>query len=758
MKLTDKNFNNHSLPQNQTFKADMMYGPFPGMIIPQEVPEDQYEHETNKVELPDLYYMPESYHREQTFVDKVKKVDMMGLIHPWFEHTLLMVASCTGLALGIDAFDKSCNKEFEKSILGKAAKLGDKIAESKPLNNKFSMKVGGALSKSWKWIKTKAMKNDVINAMVKTPSQPEWSTPKYELKHTSFQIVNRFKELANVFGLNPGMVVEDGKGIKALKIKNLALSEAETEGLKKVFKVGNLSEVADSEVVNRVILQRLGKTETEIASLLTGGNTTETVMKELVKKSGLTASEIETIFKDEIGTKETIELVKKASKNLKDIKIYNGKIVLNGKFQPFANLEGFQTVYNRANSITESGAKTRLGRFMGKMVQKLHKGLTFENKKLGVMLWVAPFITATILNTMKAEKDEKVGTAVAGMTGAVSWVFAFPFAIRAVHALGGIQYAGMGEEKVKAYRGLIEKFNKDVKEGVFGSWKEYLKAKHDLKVELRNMRIVPKQNFLTKILRGISKFTKADLLKLESYQGSSRIANMIRKLPNLLKDGAYAPLRFLVVMMAGVPIADKIINKITSAIFGKPYDDMKDTEMESAKEKQEEFTMNDLRSKLLEIQANKMNPQLENAAANINPKPVAEQAKAIPVSMTELAEKADKTEVKPMVQEIKIEEPAEEVPAVPEKVDNYTYIPSSENVLKNSAASAEKYEQYIPSPKSVFNDFNPTMDVNKYIPAQTGIKINKVFDNSGLEAALKRANNAEQKALNVLAGNFGNVA
>ena len=70
--------------------------------------------------------------------------------------------------------------------------------------------------------------------------------------------------------------------------------------------------------------------------------------------------------------------------------------------------------------------------------------------------------------------------------------------------------------------------------------------------------------------------------------------------------------------------------------------------------------------------------------------------------------------------------------------DNYTYIPSSENLIKK--------EQEKIRPEN-----------NKYIPSQLGAKINKSFDNSGLEAALKRADRAEKVALQTLAGNFNGI-
>ena len=47
--------------------------------------------------------------------------------------------------------------------------------------------------------------------------------------------------------------------------------------------------------------------------------------------------------------------------------------------------------------------------------------------------------------------------------------------------------------------------------------------------------------------------------------------------------------------------------------------------------------------------------------------------------------------------------------------------------------------------------------MDKYIPSQLGIKVNKVFDNSELEKAIRRSQRAEKKALDALAGNFGNI-
>ena len=320
--------------------------------------------------------------------------------------------------------------------------------------------------------------------------------------------------------------------------------------------------------------------------------------------------------------------------------------------------------------------------------------------------------------------------------------------------------------------------------------KKYWKAKRDLNKKLRKMRgDVKNQNLLTKMLRGISRFSKSDLVKLESYKNNSSIGNFVRKIPNLMKDYViFGPGRFILFLFGGAALADKLIEKTTAKLFGKGYDEYKDKEMLEAKEKQEEFTMNDLRARMVELYNAKQNPATDEKAEEAKMINTDYVNKTVPESMQKLAQKSDevvdsesymnlkeneavaqeksitksdieedvskstspineniqpKSDVTQMIMPVikkgenKTNHNAENKVPVEKKYDNYTYIPSSENVLKNADNSPQ---------------------VNKYIPAQTAIKINKVFDNSGLEAAIKRANRAEQRAINTLAGNFGSAS
>ncbi len=789
MNTINNNVNNYNVHHKEPgFKADMMYSPIPGLMMPQDFNANSSLENVPNSDLPDLYYMPESYQKPKTFMDKIKKADIMGLIAPWFEHPLLMLGTAAGLSIGVDKFDKSCNKEYEKSIVGRAAKFGDNIQESKFVQSNGVQKVLKFIKNGWGKIKTTAMKSNMIRAMVESPTRPEWAMPKSELETTNQRIVQKFRELASKLGLTP-----DGGTELNFRLKNLVLDDAEMNGLKKLYNVKKLSKLSnakESEAVNRIILQRLGCSKDEIVSILSSNSASETVVKEILKKSGLTEIEVKTIFEDTTG--KSINLIEKACKNLKNLRFANGRLAIMGSYQPFTSIESPFGICNRiASKTVGEGAKTKTGAFMSKLVQKLHEMFTFRGGGKGtVLLWVTPMLATAVLNTIKAEKEEKVGTAVSGVINSFAWVLYFPIVLKAIHAFGGIQYTGMGKAKVAEYLKDKQDFNKLVTEQKFGSWKEYWNAKRALKKKLKGMRQVKNQNLLTETLRGISRFSKSDLVKLESYQNKSVIGNFVRRIPNLMKDYViFGPGRFILFLFGGAALADKLIEKTTTKLFGKGYDDLKDKEMESEKEKQEEFTMNDLRARMVEIQNSKLNPQAEEKVAEVKEISTDKTPKMVPESMIELAKKAEEPVelLKPeaLNENVTVEQEkitpnanvdAEEVQSkdnqiaensqqnknvmevfMPEikrtdataeqhikakaieekKYDNYTYIPSSENVLKNS---------------------DNTPQVNKYIPAQTAIKINKVFDNSGLESAIKRANRAEQRALSTLAGNFGSAS
>ena len=676
------------------------------------------------VQLPDIYYSPNSFKKEQSFTEKLKKADIMEIITPWFEHPLMMLGTCFGISYGVDAFSKSCNKEYDKSILSRAAKFGDKIEKSDAIQSKPAQNVLRWIKTGGSKVKNFAMKSDVIRAMVETPSRPENASPKNELLNTEARAVEKFKEIVNQLGL---IGEEGGK----LNIKRLHLNKDVIKGLESDFGVQKLSDVAEEKVVSRYLLKQSGLfNEAEMKSVIEGSNPVTTALSKITEKIG-GAEKLKLYAEDSTGAyrKEILKICEQ----LNGISINQGTD-FGGKLKKplLPNQTGFQDVYNRIHSITD-GAKTETGKFMSKFLQKIHRGFTFGGAKAGVMLFVAPMIVKTLLNTGKADKDEKVGTFAHGMVEAVSWVFTFPLILMGIHAVGGIQYAGMGKEKVEQLRNKVAKFNKRVENGEFTSHAQWKEAKKQVSKEIADLRKVENQNFVTRCLRKISKFGKSDLLKLERYKDKNVIKN-VRNLPAWLKNFTWSFGRFAVFMVVGIPIVDKIITKCMNKVFGHHYDDMIEKDNLAEKETQKEFLHDDLQERMYKAQAKKMGlipPEAEPQAAEA-------EAEVLPPVMPEAIQaESTQPEVKPLpvIQNTSatVQNPVhQQIETV--KRDNYNYIPSQDSVLRKAVP----------------------VQVNKYVPSQMAANVGKVFDNSGLEAALRRADRAEDRAIQTLAGKFPN--
>ena len=228
------------------------------------------------------------------------------------------------------------------------------------------------------------------------------------------------------------------------------------------------------------------------------------------------------------------------------------------------------------------------------------------------------------------------------------------------------------------------------------------------------------------MIRGLSRLTKWDLLKLEGYNGGNLASRIYHKLPNFLKDAAYSPARFLVFMLALVPFYDKIVTNCAKKIFGNYYDGMKEEEYAEKKKEQKKFLKNDLQKRLYEAQANKLNKISINSAVQEEqlPESLVQQQIAKP------AENLTKETIQNQAEEAQIQK----LKSLKNPIDSYTYIPSQENILNN----------------------DKMLRTEKYIPSQIGAKFTKTFDNSALESALRRADRAELKAVQILSGKFAN--
>lgn len=782
-------------------------------------------------------YQNATVKNKASFKESLKKWDMMNLIYPWLEHPILMSGTCFGLAWGVDKFSKSCGGEYEKSLVGKTANLGDRIQNSKFVQSK-------PFQSAWNWgrnmtnkVSNFFCKSDAINAIKTTPSEAEWGLVKDELLSMKQRVVHDFSTVARTLKLS-----EEGYA----ELSELGLDKNERQFLQDFFKGSSVSEEMAS---NAVQLKRIGLTNDAINDILSKSDATVITKTKQLEKLGVDVEFLQKLEKNPASLRDIVK-VREACKRGKGIRIGAGHQKWLGKFQIFERYIGLDEVGNRLISMTE--AKTKLGRMLASFMQRCHRGFTFGGGKIGVLLFVSPLLVETMMNVKKAEPNQKVGTAAQGVVSATSWVFTFPLGLSIMHHLAGVQYAGMSKEKVAEYRKLISEFNEKVDNGLLKEKLDYDKALKELKFGvdgkggLKALRETKPQNLLTKICKKLGSFVTMDLETIRPYKGSNSISNIGRKIPNFLKNVGGVPMRLIIWGALTMSVLDAAINKGIKTCFGNYYDGMKAEEHENNKKAQKEFLKEDLRIRLLEAQKKKVygeimksdsseqqpNDELKNAAINkdsqlaretmlknvqkmssnqeqseaaqgFNQNKIEEQPydnKTITQNITEPSIQ-ENNNIEQKTQSIPVQEAQEQIKAQtapvqddvvsnqniqpkvqtevqtrPESniqqnpqniaseetvkpIDTNTYIPSPVCTIKQPKQKSKRDNYtYIPSSENVLKKNEKNSDVNKYIPSQEGAKFNKTFDNSGLEGALKRADRAERRAIQVLSGNFESLS
>ena len=682
----------------------------------------QVQQQQQPVRIPNYYYVPDNY-EHKSFKETVKEVDVMGVVSPFIEYPLYVIPTWIGLSLGADAFSKACGGKYEGSLTAKAARFGDRIQNSKLIQSKPSQAMIKGLGSVKNAGKKVVQNSAILRAMRDTPTMPEWSLVKSQMFNQKQEVVQEFIRITEVLKLAEN---------QPIKLQDIGLDSKEKEMLKKVFKVNKLSEIPDEKIINQVLLSRLGRSEAEINKIQAlGHGSTSAVKKEILKELGMTPEKLK-LIKEDIHGKYIPEVEKAVGKAGSKVRMGAGHFKWLGPLtKPFERTIGCDHIYNKLHSMG-SGAKTATGRFTSKMMQMIYRGFTFGGGKAGLLLFIAPLLVESAMNTKKADKDQKVGTFMGSLIESMSWVFTFPVALKMIHAFGGIKYAGMDQKQVDAFRKAHKEFTQKTNDRAFKDKAAYKAAKKKVKDMLK----VDGQNIFTKGIRKLGAFMTMDLEMFKGYKNNNVLTNTLRKLPNGFRNVFGIPLR--VALWAGLTtgVLDGMIHKCSNMIFGKAFDSIKHEEHEAEIKKQKQFLREDLNKRLYEAQRIKQYGTSSKRVPNQ------------PQSQVQTLATRGKTENSEIMPEVIAKE-------TEEKVDNYTYIPSSKNIIPHSlkSNSVDTYT-YIPSSENIIQTDKKSATNRKYIPSQAAANIQKNFDNLGIQSALDRAQLAEDKALRVLAGNF----
>ena len=692
----------------------------------------QQQKQQPTVRIPNYYYVPDTY-SPQSVKEVVKENPFYDMfLKPFVEHPVAVLATWLGLGVGLDAYSTACSGKYEDSLVKKAANFGDNIQNSKIIQNKPVQAVISGLGSVGNAGKKAVQNSAILRAMKDTPTMPEWSTVKTQMFNQKQEVVQDFIRITEALKLDSA---------EAPSLKNIGLNDREITMLKKTFNVQKISQIPETEAVNQVLLDRLGKTPEEIKKIQgMGAASTKAVKTEILKEMGLDAEKLK-LIKDDVYGKYINDVKTAAGKVKGKVKMGAGHYSWMGPLtKPFERTVGCDEIFNKLHSMSD-GAKTGTGRFMSKAMQMIHRGLTFGGGKLGALIFIAPLLVELGVNVKKADKDQKIGTAANGFVDNISWVFTFPLALRMMHSIGGIKNAGMGKEKVEQYRKLVEDFNKRVeptilKDGVkvpnpntFKTKHEYDVARSVVEKQLKELRTVKGQNIFTRGLRKVAGWITPDLCRLNSYRNSNFAANTARKVPAFFRNAAGIPIRFGIWGLISMGVLSAALTKCTTAIFGKSYDAMKQDERKADKKKQQKFLKDDLNQRLYDAQKAKQFGRQPAVAAQPPVQNIMTTKGTSPYSS--------------------------QIPTPETNVDNYTYIPSQQNIIPHTIKNnnVDTYT-YIPSQECIIKSDKVNEAQRKYIPSQAAANIQKTFDNSGLQSALDRAQKAEDKALRVLAGNF----
>lgn len=382
---------------------------------------------------------------------------------------------------------------------------------------------------------------------------------------------------------------------------------------------------------------------------------------------------------------------------------------------------------NKYKAALGQGNKTALGRFLPKALSWLLEGCTnrFAGGKIAVAMQAGIFADM-LIHTFKAPKGEKGKTLAERFVNDFTYFMAMPLGIVAMHKVGGLKYAGMTTEQVKAYRESLKQFNNDVKSGLLSDKAKYKARAKDLK----NMLKADVKNPITKLFKKIGGLINiGNETKLARRSASKWNLNLLRKSGNFFRNLAGVPLRIAIPLAIVSPFLAKLTTKGAHAIFGKPTKSV----LDEGKEEENNQT------------AQTLSPEQQKAMQEAIIKAAQAQIHQVPQSQTNL--------INQYVNAQKNQTSNTNTNLINQAVTNaqQTSIANKPNV-KNAAdklpASNAPKRSYIPSPEC---GIKTEVKKSKYIPSpESVVSAGPAEDYSAAEMALSKADQAEKNVMETL--------
>ena len=647
-----------------------------------------------------------------------------------------------GITQGMDYVNKKCRGNYEDTVLYKVGNFGDKVSnyvtDSKLAKSSFGQSVSGGFGKFKNFLRTKVIdKSRILRAFFDTPSRPELG-----------MVLDQYMGM-------PGFLMQDypqhgEKFMSLLKhVEDLDCYGATSDEIKK-FK--DLIEKAVTPEAKREILQnaevetilknsRKNLTPAQINSELSAFKALDDKAK-LAKLKDMQAFEwgykdfqtYEKIMKEHHKyLPEILEATNKANKKMQ-ARIWGSNSSKLGKLQ--------KTIFGREIYATENAnkfaaalgnynpnenpeldkvvkqlgldkklPKTAFGKGFLKYVGMITEGATnrFAGGKL-VAIMQAGYLADVIYKSAKAEGgfSEKAKSFAERFTEMVAFFVCMPFALKLMHHIGGLQYAGMDKKAVEAYRQALKTHNEKAMGGLFKDKAAWKSSRDNLKTML-NAGV---KNPITKLFKRVGRIVTVGLEQIRPYDNKAivregvwgKIKDLFRHPKFGIKQMAGYPMRAVLGMIVLLPMFNKIAVKGSHLIFGKPKHSVLDEGKEEEKAK-------DAKSQPLPPQ------QLQQS----------NQLKQTPQTQTVTQQTTQNT-----------------TNTQSNLLDKYKN--GQNNTTKTTTTTTTTTTTNVDKK----DDKKQTEPVRTYIPSPVGVQVQSNEDLSAADAALRRAEGAEKLALQTL--------
>lgn len=642
-----------------------------------------------------------------------------------------------GIAQGMDVFNRSCGKDYEKTAFGKLGAWGDKIATAwnKTALGKLFNGAGRKAKDLGHWM---TEKNSLAYSLANHSTNPEWHFAKtpgagvhgflaMDMQQVFDEYLKPISKNSNKFSWI------GGKNVNPQRLEQYGLKQADIDAFKNTLKGKTYAEKALA--IQKKELELLGVNPSRLAKCNNLAALERLAYAKKVRKLGFkSVAEYNTIKADILAHPDKVmEILERATKN-GDIVVpiwrKSGGI---GKIQNhlFGRQVSLKEYLNKYKAALGKGNKTALGRFLPKALSWLLEGCTnrFAGGKITVAMQAGIFADM-LIHTFKAPKGEKGKTLAERFVNDFTYFMAMPLGIIAMHKVGGLKYAGMTTEQVKAYRAALKQFNEDVKSGLLSDKQIYKNRAKDLKKMLK----ADVKNPITKLFKKLGGLINiGNETKLARRSSAKWNLNLLRKSGNLFRNLAGVPLRIAIPLAIVSPFLAKLTTKGAHAIFGKPTKSVLDEgkEEEQAQELQTQEQQKAMQEALLKA------AQAQAAAKS--------QAPHVPQSQTNL--------INQYVNAQKNQPSNTNSNLINQTITNaqqasITNRPNVKNAADKLPASTALKRSYVPSPECGI----PTeVKKPKYIPSpESVVSAGPAEDYSAAEMALSKADQAEKNVMETL--------